>query len=160
MIVLTLAQIGDLLPNAPWFFVLVGLILLVASTPAVMLIRAWTRRRRVPGAVVLTVISYYILLISTCSASTLGLKRPSNFLEMMCLSLFLLACACPLAIVVVSKTSDRIENERSDQPCCRYCGYNLTLNVSGRCPECGKPIKVPVAQSAKKESTNTTGKPC
>jgi hypothetical protein len=23
--------------------------------------------------------------------------------------------------------------------CCKTCGYNLTGNVSGRCPECGKP---------------------
>ena len=22
-------------------------------------------------------------------------------------------------------------------PCCQTCGYNLTANVSGRCPECG-----------------------
>ena len=25
--------------------------------------------------------------------------------------------------------------------CCRECGYNLTGNVSGVCPECGTPIK-------------------
>jgi hypothetical protein len=24
---------------------------------------------------------------------------------------------------------------------CRFCGYNLTGNVSGVCPECGKPIE-------------------
>jgi len=24
---------------------------------------------------------------------------------------------------------------------CQYCGYDLTGNVSGRCPECGKAIK-------------------
>jgi predicted amidophosphoribosyltransferase len=24
---------------------------------------------------------------------------------------------------------------------CRFCGYNLTGNVSGVCPECGKPIQ-------------------
>ena len=28
---------------------------------------------------------------------------------------------------------------RHDGRCdCRHCGYNLTGNVSGRCPECGK----------------------
>ncbi len=26
------------------------------------------------------------------------------------------------------------------KPCCRRCGYNLTGNVSGVCPECGKAI--------------------
>ena len=24
--------------------------------------------------------------------------------------------------------------------CCQECGYNLTGNVSGRCPECGNPV--------------------
>ena len=24
---------------------------------------------------------------------------------------------------------------------CQKCGYNLTGNVSGRCPECGTPVK-------------------
>ena len=29
-----------------------------------------------------------------------------------------------------------------DQPVCQNCGYNLTGNVSGRCPECGKKVHV------------------
>jgi rubrerythrin len=33
---------------------------------------------------------------------------------------------------------------RRDRPpavqLCSYCGYDLTGNVSGVCPECGKPI--------------------
>jgi len=29
-----------------------------------------------------------------------------------------------------------------DRPCeCSKCGYNLTGNVSGRCPECGTPVQ-------------------
>src|SRR5262249_24342547 len=28
---------------------------------------------------------------------------------------------------------------------CKYCGYDLRKNVSGRCPECGKPIGAPAA---------------
>jgi hypothetical protein len=28
---------------------------------------------------------------------------------------------------------------------CRECGYNLTGNTSGRCPECGSPIQAPSA---------------
>ena len=27
-----------------------------------------------------------------------------------------------------------------ENPLCRKCGYNLTGNMSGRCPECGQPI--------------------
>lgn len=28
--------------------------------------------------------------------------------------------------------------------CCPGCGYNLTGNVSGICPECGKAIESPI----------------
>lgn len=31
---------------------------------------------------------------------------------------------------------------------CLTCGYNLTGNISGRCPECGTPIKVTGPKSA------------
>lgn len=30
--------------------------------------------------------------------------------------------------------------ESSRRGCCQHCGYNLTGNVSGRCPECGTPF--------------------
>jgi len=30
---------------------------------------------------------------------------------------------------------------------CRECGYNLTGNVSGRCPECGTPIQTPTSET-------------
>jgi hypothetical protein len=29
----------------------------------------------------------------------------------------------------------------SDSGCCERCGYNLTGNVSGRCPECGRQLR-------------------
>ena len=29
------------------------------------------------------------------------------------------------------------------QPTCRHCGYNLTGNTSGRCPECGTSLSSP-----------------
>jgi len=32
---------------------------------------------------------------------------------------------------------------QSHSPLCRTCGYNLTGNVSGICPECGRPIPPP-----------------
>jgi len=34
----------------------------------------------------------------------------------------------------------RVGAVEDGDPRCRSCGYNLTGNVSGRCPECGQPI--------------------
>jgi len=31
---------------------------------------------------------------------------------------------------------------QDEYPACHGCGYNLTGNVSGRCPECGRAVKV------------------
>lgn len=50
----------------------------------------------------------------------------------------LTACACiPVATLtswIVSKSDD------SPPDTCQNCGYDLTGNVSGRCPECGEPV--------------------
>ena len=32
------------------------------------------------------------------------------------------------------------DSRRPRPGCCRHCGYDLTANLSGICPECGKPI--------------------
>ena len=47
---------------------------------------------------------------------------------------FLLSAILPASrVIALRKGKHRCES-------CRYCGYNLTGNVSGVCPECGKPI--------------------
>ena len=33
-----------------------------------------------------------------------------------------------------------IDRQRIPPGHCQSCGYNLTGNVSGRCPECGEPV--------------------
>jgi hypothetical protein len=33
-----------------------------------------------------------------------------------------------------------LRGRRYKAPLCRHCGYDLTGNVSGRCPECGTPV--------------------
>jgi hypothetical protein len=50
--------------------------------------------------------------------------------------------ACPFlgAVIgyIVAKRIDRRHAQRMAQGLCTYCGYNLTGNVSGTCPECGR----------------------
>ena len=36
--------------------------------------------------------------------------------------------------------ADRATHQNDDGHTCAHCGYFLTGNVSGRCPECGQPI--------------------
>jgi hypothetical protein len=50
----------------------------------------------------------------------------------------------PLSLVVAwcwFRHGRRWEAARGDVPLCTFCGYNLTGNVSGRCPECGASIE-------------------
>lgn len=37
----------------------------------------------------------------------------------------------------------RWKKRAGDYPCCTNCGYNMTGNVSGICPECGQPTSCP-----------------
>jgi hypothetical protein len=39
-----------------------------------------------------------------------------------------------------------LDRRRGSPGHCRACGYNLTGNVSGRCPECGQAIEPAVAE--------------
>ncbi|UCG17088.1 MAG: hypothetical protein JSV19_03465 [Phycisphaerales bacterium] len=41
----------------------------------------------------------------------------------------------PLAVIVLL-----LLPKGSGDRCCRRCGYDLTGNVSGVCPECGEPV--------------------
>ncbi len=43
-------------------------------------------------------------------------------------------------------------NRRIPPGHCESCGYDLTGNVSGRCPECGTPVKAPAPH---RETTST-----
>lgn len=36
-----------------------------------------------------------------------------------------------------------LPRRRGDEPRCRRCGYDLTANASGRCPECGADVSTP-----------------
>jgi hypothetical protein len=54
-------------------------------------------------------------------------------------SLLLLVIAIPTAYLFWR------DHRRIPPDCCLNCGYNLTGNTSGICPECGTPLEVPSA---------------
>jgi hypothetical protein len=43
--------------------------------------------------------------------------------------------------------------------CCRHCGYDLTANVTGICPECGSPIPKETREALTKSSSSTDTTP-
>jgi len=52
----------------------------------------------------------------------------------------------PLVLSIVATVMLwRLDRRRAQIGHCAKCNYNLTKNVSGRCPECGEPIPVPAA---------------
>jgi hypothetical protein len=53
------------------------------------------------------------------------------------LGLFLLAALLPTIVIGALFTVDRHDRKAADKTHCRNCGYDLTGNVSGICPECG-----------------------
>ena len=55
------------------------------------------------------------------------------------IALFVAGLAAPLAVIVILISARRSRSSRAE---CPRCGYNLTGNRSGRCPECGRPLEV------------------
>lgn len=47
------------------------------------------------------------------------------------------------------------KRSRNSRRCCQ-CGYDLTGNVSGICPECGTPIPEEVKEISKQKTDDTT----
>jgi hypothetical protein len=45
-----------------------------------------------------------------------------------------------ISIAIVAFTIWRKRRRRRDPTACPTCGYNLTANTSGICPECGTPV--------------------
>ena len=43
---------------------------------------------------------------------------------------------------------------RPSPTACKHCGYDLTGNVSGRCPECGKPVDDSGREEVQPESSS------
>ena len=46
--------------------------------------------------------------------------------------------ASVMQYAILGYVMDRLSSSRERKGLCKSCGYNLTGNVSGRCPECGQ----------------------
>lgn len=56
---------------------------------------------------------------------------------------FILMLSLSLGAAAVLWIIERICRKRLSKPgCCPSCGYNLTGNISGVCPECGMPFEI------------------
>ena len=63
----------------------------------------------------------------------------------------------PTLIYLNKKVKRRLRDIHS---LCRHCEYNLTGNISGICPECGKEIKQPIPEmNPRKNPINADGEP-
>ena len=68
------------------------------------------------------------------------------FLIPVFLARFLVVLSCfvwmagPLLAAIFIAEGSLLKPRPATGPLCAYCGYNLTGNVSGICPECGEPI--------------------
>lgn len=58
--------------------------------------------------------------------------------------------AASLSLALKSLSADR---RRSKEQVCHFCGYNLTGNVSGTCPECGTKIPQKFSRLPRRLST-------
>ena len=133
-------------------------LILCGALPAVALLIIRRKRSEQRDIVIRRCRTYYLIAFALILVNLLHRIDPLPY-TLNCGTWLVLGAGLPVALLMFL-TAVSEDSESSDPPRCERCGYNLTLNVSGQCPECGKPIKVPAAQSAKKESTNTTGKPC
>jgi len=72
----------------------------------------------------------------------LGVKTPNPVIY----SALLIPLWIPFVILALPTTYLFLRDRRRIPPGhCQTCGYNLTGNVSGVCPECGSPCKQPTA---------------
>ena len=78
-------------------------------------------------------------LFQTCGGLDLAPSRPTLSAERgMRVPLWATTC---LFLIYPGIAHFRRVSRRPDHPACTTCGYDLTANVSGRCPECGTPVE-------------------
>jgi predicted RNA-binding Zn-ribbon protein involved in translation (DUF1610 family) len=114
-----------------------GLIALAATTGAMALIAQWTRA---------PIFEFSMRAAYAVTDDGLWVTRLTVGME----AIVMTCMAVPIALSVFALVS-RCGRASTQEPCCRKCGYNLTGNVSGVCPECGTPV-LPRADSVRKKA--------
>ena len=89
-------------------------------------------RRRVIGAIIAGAVAYVVTVMAFVALKVLGGWLTWDFVDMAILA----ALSLPGAVVAVAV----IDIRRHALGDCQRCGYDLTGNVSGVCPECGQEI--------------------
>ena len=85
---------------------------------------------------------YLACLVVLLTTRFVYLLVPLNEAEVVVEEVFAIAVTCcvvmlPWAFRHRARRSLRIQLRERGEPICISCGYNLTGNVSGTCPECG-----------------------
>lgn len=91
-----------------------------------------------------------MLLLGFC---TIPSTPTSSAIQRLAPALMMIAGLAVLAIAVWRwmEGKDRYRGPCSETERCARCGYNLTGNVSGRCPECGTPAERSALKSRERE---------
>ncbi len=97
------------------------------------------RAHDIAGFVTAVVLLLFTLGVCFCEMPFKSSRTPFVFGEVPCWML----AAGPIVFLIVDGIACRCfpEPPRAEEyPRCVGCGYNLTSNVSGICPECGRPV--------------------
>jgi hypothetical protein len=101
-------------------------------------------RRLWAGLVIVAAIAFCIVSVSSYPSYRKAMSKHGSLQAYVLFSLNMgLYAACALLLVVAPVL--RLWRRVPAPGQCRHCGYDLTGNVSGRCPECGRPTGEPAS---------------
>jgi len=107
----------------------------------------WVRRNRRPDWLNLVIAALAFAVVGAIAAYFVVMMLNNPFLywrlsisgsRALVMAMLAACIAAPYAVarVLLSRLTWRLVDDGATH--CRYCGYNLTANESGKCPECGK----------------------
>jgi len=125
-----------------WFpFVLVAILMAMGILAMAFSVRQFVRRQSTPGPqksrqvarIALGPMIIGIMIILYLGQTSHGLQA---MFSLMCLPLVVVALRFAWLIFHEPTEADAIENFAHDREHCGKCGYSVTGNMTGTCPEC------------------------